>query len=142
MPDDVLAKADRATMLQSLEMRTQFLERNLAEFAAMVPPDVHVGRPGKRLLRGVLGRVLPGYDRGTRKTAFQVPARDWFRGPLASPLRELVAGSRVFDEGWLDRGAITGLVDEHLAADHDHSSALWPVLALGLWLERLRAGTA
>ena len=61
LPDDMLTKADRAGMLVSLEVRTPYLDRELAEFAATVPPEVHLAGGGKPLLRRVLaaGRAGP-----------------------------------------------------------------------------------
>ncbi|MBA2476538.1 MAG: asparagine synthase (glutamine-hydrolyzing), partial [Actinobacteria bacterium] len=53
LPDDILAKADRATMRASLEFRTPFLHRELAELAASIPASTHVAGGGKRLLRQV-----------------------------------------------------------------------------------------
>ncbi|MEA2228304.1 MAG: hypothetical protein QOF04_1934 [Solirubrobacteraceae bacterium] len=139
LPDDVLVKADRAGMRVSLEIRTPYLHRELAEFAAGVSEHLHVRGRGKALLRSLLDEVAPSRGRTPPrpKTAFRVPAADWLRGPLAPVLdRQLAAGS-AFAEGWFDRGQATRLVREH-AAGEDRSSVLWPVLAFGLWLDRLR----
>ncbi len=85
LPDDVLAKADRASMLNSLELRTPYLHRELAEFAASVPAGVHTARDGKRLLRRLAQEL--GLSAASRaKTAFRVPAAEWLRGPLAPAL--------------------------------------------------------
>ena len=54
LPDDVLQKADRATMMASLEMRTPYLNRELAELAASIPLSVHMRDGGKYVLRQVL----------------------------------------------------------------------------------------
>ena len=82
--DDILQKADRASMWASLEMRTPFLDRTLVEFSATVAPELHMAGGGKNLLRRVLRRTLPGTSIGRKKTAFRVPVADWLRGPLAS----------------------------------------------------------
>ena len=76
LPDDVLFKTDRAGMLASLEIRTVFLNRELADFAASLDTSVHLAGGGKALLRamlpaGVLETSRPGRY---RKTAFRVPA--------------------------------------------------------------------
>jgi asparagine synthase (glutamine-hydrolysing) len=138
LPDDVLVKADRAGMRVSLEIRTPYLNRELAEFAATVPDSVHAGRGGKALLRALLEDVAPEAARRRPKTAFRVPAADWLRGPLAPLLdRQLAAGS-AFAEGWFDRTEATRLVSEHRDGTRDASSVLWPLLAFGLWLDRIR----
>jgi asparagine synthase (glutamine-hydrolysing) len=53
-------------------------------------------------------------------------------------LKDQVRRSAAFEEGWFDRGAVSRLVDDHLAGKHDWSTALWPLLAFGLWLDRVR----
>jgi asparagine synthase (glutamine-hydrolysing) len=138
LADDILAKADRSSMLVSLEVRTPYLDRRLAEFANSLPIDVHCRRGGKPLLRGVLRRVLPDRSWSRSKTAFRVPSAEWLRGPLAYTLTTQVASGAAFEEGWFDRPAARRMVDDHLAGRSDWSHALWPLLAFGLWLDRLR----
>jgi len=138
LPDDVLVKADRAGMLVSLEIRTPYLHRDLAEFAASVAPGAHLDAGGKALLRAVLADVLPA-ARGRRpKTAFRVPAARWLRGPLAPTLARQLAEGALYAEGWIDAGVARGLAAEHGAGRRDWSHVLWPLLALGLWLDRRR----
>lgn len=138
LPDDVLMKADRAGMRVSLEVRTPYLHREVAEFAASVPESVHRQRGGKALLRALLEQVAPEAARKRPKTAFRVPAADWLRGPLAPLLdRQLAAGS-AFAEGWFDREAVRRVAAEHAAGTRDMSAVLWPVLSFGLWLDRVR----
>jgi asparagine synthase (glutamine-hydrolysing) len=135
LPDDVLAKADRASMLASLEMRTPYLDRRLAEFAFRIPAAVHYRGRGKSLLRAVLKQVLPDY--GTRpKTAFRVPSAKWLAAPLAASLAQQVTRGYLYEDGWFDRAAVARLAEEHRAGRHDWSSTLWPILSAGLWMDR------
>jgi asparagine synthase (glutamine-hydrolysing) len=138
LPDDVLAKADRAGMRVSLEVRTPFLNRELAEFAGTVPERTHVRDGGKALLRALLADVAPEVAWRRRKTAFRVPAANWLRGPLAPLVERQLADGSLFKEGWFDRREVATLVAEHAAATRDRSGAIWPLLALGLWLDRIR----
>lgn len=141
LPDDVLAKADRATMLCSLEMRTPYLHHELAEMAAAVPVDYHLGRRGKRVLRDVYDRLeLPPLGR-LRKKAFGVPVAEWLRGPLAPLLDEQVQTGRLYDDGWFDRVAARHLVEAHVRGSADHGAILWPLLALGTWLDARAIGS-
>jgi len=138
LADDILAKADRSSMLVSLEVRTPYLDRRLAEFANSLPIGVHCKRGGKPLLRGVLRRVLADGSWSRSKTAFRVPSAEWLRGPLAYTLTTQVGSGSAFEEGWFDRPAARRMVDDHLSGRSDWSHALWPLLAFGLWLDRLR----
>jgi len=137
LPDDVLVKADRATMRSSLEMRTPYLNRHLAEFASSIPTSTHLKGGGKHLLRQLVRRCVPA-EAGRPKQAFRVPAAEWLRGPLSSTLEHQLARGALYDEQWFDRGAAAAAFDEHLRGAADRSSVLWPLLALGLWLDRLR----
>jgi asparagine synthase (glutamine-hydrolysing) len=139
LPDDVLAKADRATMLASLEMRTPYLSRELAEFSAMIPAAVHLANGGKSVLREIASRVPAISDTGRAKRAFRVPMARWLRGPLA-PLLDGLPGGGLASEGWIDSRALQRAVDAHLRGSSDHSELLWPLLVAGLWLDRLLEG--
>ena len=136
LPGDVLAKADRASMQASLELRTPYLERELVELAATVPPETHLRHGGKLLLRRVLERVLPEAAHGRAKVAFRTPTADWLRGPLAPALDRHLTTSAVYEDGWFDRAAVTRLVDEHQAGQVDRSKVIWPIFVLGAWLDR------
>jgi asparagine synthase (glutamine-hydrolysing) len=139
LPDDVLAKADRATMLVSLEMRTPYLSRELAEFSATIPAPVHLANGGKSVLREIAGRLPAISDTGRAKRAFRVPMSQWLRGPLAPLLENLTRGC-LASEGWIESRALQRTIDAHLHGSIDRSGLLWPVLVAGLWLDRLREG--
>jgi asparagine synthase (glutamine-hydrolysing) len=139
LPDDVLAKADRATMRVSLEMRTPYLHREVAELAAAVPVETHLGSGGKALVRELLHRVLPEADFKRAKTAFRVPASAWLRGPLAPELRRQLHTGALCEEGWFNRAALAEVIDDHLEGRRDRASVLWPLLSFGLWLDGVRA---
>jgi asparagine synthase (glutamine-hydrolysing) len=139
LPDDVLAKADRATMLASLEMRTPYLSRDLAEFSGAIPASVHIGNGGKAILREIAGRVPGISDTRRAKRAFRVPMAHWLREPLAALLERQASAGALIEEGWIDRGALRRLVDDHRRGIADHAGLLWPVLVAGVWLDRLRA---
>ena len=132
--DDILQKADRASMSTSLEMRTPYLDRTLAEFSATVAPEVHMAGGGKNLLRHVLRRVLPGAGGGRRKTAFRVPLADWLRGPLAAGIAEHVLDGRLVSDGWVQPAAARRLV-ARLHFEDAAARELWPLLCAGAWLD-------
>ncbi len=138
LPDDVLVKTDRASMLVSLEIRTVFLHRDLAELAASVCTSLHLGGGGKALLHAMLpeGIITPPRFGHYRKTAFRVPAAEWLRGPLAPVLQRQLERGVIYQEGYFERAPVRELVREHLSSDRDHSDQLWPLLSLGLWADR------
>jgi asparagine synthase (glutamine-hydrolysing) len=138
--DDVLAKADRATMLASLEMRTPFLSRELAALAAQVPLREHLRGKGKHVLREVLrGLDLP-QEPGRPKQAFRVPVGDWLRGSLGGRFEEQLSNGPAYREGWFDPAGVRAVMNEHLSGIADHSNVLWPVFAFSCWLDQQRGG--
>jgi asparagine synthase (glutamine-hydrolysing) len=142
LPDDVLTKADRATMQVSLEMRTPYLERTLVELAATIPAATHLRANGKSVLREIAA-TLPQIGRASRaKTAFRVPVSDWLRGPLHDALLDQVHEGPLATEGWLEPQAMHQLAQEHLQGVADHGRQLWPILVAGVWLDGLRRGGA
>jgi asparagine synthase (glutamine-hydrolysing) len=140
LPDDVLVKTDRASMLVSLEIRTVFLHAGLAELAGSLDTSVHLAGSGKALVHAMLPDGLLPTGRsgvgGYRKTAFRVPAAEWLRGPLAPVMKDQLRGGTIFEEGFFDRATAARLVEEHARGGHDHSDRLWPLLSLGLWADR------
>jgi asparagine synthase (glutamine-hydrolysing) len=138
LPDDVLVKTDRASMLVSLEIRTVFLQAELAELAGSLDTSMHLAGAGKALVHEMLpsGVIPTSRFGGYRKTAFRVPAADWLRGPLAPTLRRQLERGVIYEEGYFNRRAVAELVREHAASARDHSDLLWPLLSFGLWADR------
>ena len=135
------ARPPSVGMQASLEVRTPYLNRELAEFAATVPEHIHVQDGGKALLRGLLARVAPRAAARCSKTTSGVPAADWLRGPLAPLVDHQLAHGSAGAEGWFDRGEAAALVADHRNGVRDASAAIWALLAFGLWLDRLRDRT-
>jgi asparagine synthase (glutamine-hydrolysing) len=135
LADDVLFKVDRAGMLNSKEIRAPYLERDVAEFANSVTAVTHLAGSGKKLLRDALAGRFPEVAARRRKTAFRVPGAEWLRGPLRPLLDDQLARGTLVCEGFIDRDALHATISEH-ATGLDRTSILWPVLSLGLWLDR------
>jgi asparagine synthase (glutamine-hydrolysing) len=138
LPDDVLVKTDRASMAVSLEIRTVFLHAGLAELAGSVDTALHLGGSGKALVHEMLPPgILASRSFGRyRKTAFRVPAAEWLRGPLAPLVRRQLERGAIYEQGYFDRQAVGALVSEHMSCACDNSDQLWPLLSLGLWVDR------
>ncbi len=137
LPDDVLVKADRAGMLASLELRTPYLQRELAEFATSVSPSTHLAGGGKQLLRLLLTELLPSAPK-RRKIAFLPPISEWLRGALGPVMEDQLKRGSLYSEGWMREDVASNLLSEHRRGEADRSNLLWPLLAAGVWLDRYR----
>jgi len=134
LPGDVLAKADRASMLASLEMRAPFLSQRVDELAARLAPAEHARRPGKRVLRRVLAEVAPEVELRP-KAAFEVPMAAWLHGPLAPLVGGALEEGPAVADGWFSREAVIRLKGELLARGRDPSPVLWPIIVFNAWLD-------
>jgi asparagine synthase (glutamine-hydrolysing) len=137
LPFDLLVKADRCSMANSLETRSPFLDTELIEYAASLPASyVRRGRTTKRILKDAFADLLPPEIRHRGKMGFGVPLGAWFRAELSDYLRDhLGPGARCLE--FLDATAVATLVDEHFAGRADHGQRLWLLLTLEVWLRSL-----
>jgi asparagine synthase (glutamine-hydrolysing) len=130
---DPLVKADRATMLASLEARVPFLDVEVVEWAARVPSPFH-RRDGmsKALLRATFADLLPEDIRRRPKHAFDVPIAAWLRGPLRLHLEEALSDVSPL---WqvLRKEPVRRMAQTHWGGRRDHSRELWALLHLATW---------
>ena len=139
--DDLLVKADRCSMMHSLELRSPFLDTALIEFAGRLPDGFRRrGRSTKYLLRRAFPDLLPPDLLKRGKMGFGVPLDTWFRTLWRSTLEEglLDSGSPLYE--WLDRGTVQGMVVRHLSGEANLGHQLWSLLTLERWLAR-RSGS-
>ena len=137
LPDDILAKVDRAAMACSLETRVPFLDHHVAAVAARVPMDGKIGGGvTKRVLRQVLYRHAPRALFERPKAGFAIPVGQWLRGPLRDWAEDLLDPGRMGQEGYLDPAPIEGRWQAHLAGRADATQALWPILMFQSWLRQ------
>jgi asparagine synthase (glutamine-hydrolysing) len=138
LPGALLVKADRMTMAHSLEARSPFLDHELLELAARLPPRWKVrGTTTKWILRELFRDVLPDKIAARGKLGFSVPLARWFAGPQLGAVRELLEaqGSRVHQI--LRREGITRLIEENRSGRVDHGKKLWALLTLEVWLRKV-----
>jgi asparagine synthase (glutamine-hydrolysing) len=137
MPDDILAKVDRASMAVSLETRVPFLDHHVAAAAARVPMEHKIaGSTTKRILRTILYRHAPRELFERPKAGFAMPVGVWLRGPLRDWVEDLLDPARMRQEGYLDAAPIQRRWRAHLAGQSEDTQALWPVLMFQAWLRQ------
>ncbi len=133
LPEDILTKVDRTSMLVSLESRVPLLDHILMEFLATMPTRLkYEAGHGKVILKRAMANDLPDEVLRRRKMGFGVPLGTWFRGTLADYSRDLLTGSRASQRGIFDPVAVAALLDAH-ATGHDRSSQIWSLLCFEEW---------
>ncbi len=134
LPYDLLVKMDIATMANSLEARSPFLDHHVMEFAARLPAHYKLrGTTLKYLLKKALSPLLPADNLHRRKQGFGVPVGDWFRGGLKGLLHDTVLSQRALQRGYFSGDALRRLVDDHVQRREDYTYQLWALMMLELW---------
>jgi asparagine synthase (glutamine-hydrolysing) len=139
LPDDILAKVDRASMAVSLESRVPFLDHRVAEVAARIPMSMKLrGKGGKWIVKQLLGKHLPVELYERPKSGFSMPLGDWLRGDLRDWAEDLLDPSRMRQEGWFDAPRVQQRWQDNLAGRRNASSSIWSILMFQAWLRASR----
>jgi asparagine synthase (glutamine-hydrolysing) len=134
MPDDVLAKVDRASMAVSLETRTPFLNRELFSLAWSMPMPLKArGNTGKAVLRDLLYTKVPRDLVDRPKAGFAVPVGRWLRGPLLDWAESLLSPEQLAKTNVFDAINVQKLFEDHRSGRRDNETALWTVLMYQSW---------
>lgn len=132
MIGDIMVKADKMTMANSLELRVPFLDHRVFEFAATVPVKYKIQNGlTKYVLRQSFRDLLPASAVNRPKRGFPVPTRIWLRGPLAGEIEELLSDP-VLDK-YFFRSAIKKLIDDHREGRADNSRRIWTLVVFMTW---------
>jgi len=133
LPDDYLMKVDSATMANSLEARSPFLDVDLLETATRIPAyeRFRSGQP-KSMLRELARRYVPRECVDRRKRGFVAPVGEWIRGDWADLARDLLLGPHVERRGWFRRQALESIFNEPTGTSGTY--LLWTLMVLELWI--------
>jgi asparagine synthase (glutamine-hydrolysing) len=124
-------------MLSALELRAPFLDVDVMNFAAGLPPAERVsGLTTKAFLKRYARRYVPASLVDRRKRGLSVPLAAWLRGPLHDWTRALLSSPRLESAG-IDARAAIAILDEHRARKADRARAVWTIVVLSVWLDWL-----
>ena len=137
LPEDLLYKADIASMAHSLELRAPFLDHRLAELALGLPDTLkQQGSQGKVALRRAFAPDLPAEILERGKAGFGVPVSQWFRGELRGLAAHALLDPSTVRRGQFRAGAVEQLLAAHTSGRADHGERIWALLMLELWQRR------
>lgn len=139
LPDDLLAKIDRASMSSSLEVRAPLLDHRVVELGWRLDPALKI-RNGvtKWVLRELLASDLPRELFTRPKMGFSVPVRSWLTGPLRPWAEDLLSASSLKEVEVLDSVAVRACWMELLAGKAGNGFGMWAILQYIAWWRRWR----
>lgn len=133
---DILVKADRMSMANSLELRVPFLDREMLKVALQIPSRYRVNKETTKLaLRGAAAKQLPEKTAKMRKTGFLTPLNDWLkRDEFYAQVKEKFEGDVA--KQFFNSDSILKLLNDHKAGTAHNMKKVWSVYCFILWYEK------
>jgi asparagine synthase (glutamine-hydrolysing) len=129
---DILVKADKMTMANSLELRVPFLDTLVFEVGSSIPTNEKLTKETtKYALRRALEEIVPAHVLHRAKLGFPVPIRHWLKDVMYDWARAIITDSQA-DE-LIDKAAVLALLDAHRTGPHDYSRKIWTLLVFMIW---------
>ncbi|MES3004672.1 MAG: asparagine synthase (glutamine-hydrolyzing) [Patescibacteria group bacterium] len=131
---DILAKADKMTMANSLELRVPFLDIEVAKLAETLP-DKFKWRNGvtKYLLREAFSKVIPETTRNRKKLGFPTPIRNWLTKDRVDLWKTILENEYIKER--MDTVYIKQIIDDHTSKKADNARKIYLLLMLALWYD-------
>jgi asparagine synthase (glutamine-hydrolysing) len=133
LPDELLIKADKMTMANSIELRVPMLDHKVLEFAASLPPSFKLnGFTPKYILKKALAHKIPKEIRNRKKAGFPVPYESWLRSDLKDMVWAVLTDRRTIERGYFRKEAVQGLLQAN-SNGANYSKEIFSLLTLELW---------
>jgi len=138
LPNDMLTKVDRMSMLCSLEVRVPFLDERVVDFAARVPSSVKLrGLTTKHLLREALSTVLPRRITHRKKQGFELPVDSWFSGRFCDYADSILRDRSAKSRSYLDPVAVDRILLDHRSGVRNQGRLIFAMVCLELWFQQV-----
>jgi asparagine synthase (glutamine-hydrolysing) len=129
-----LITTDKTSMAANLEVRVPFLNREMIEFTARLPPELKLrGFKRKYILKRALEKLLPHEIVWRKKAGFGAPIRSWLRGALKPLVDELLSEETVRRRGLFRPEEVRRIIDLNLSGREDYNLQVFQLLNLELW---------
>ena len=137
MQDGILVKVDRASMANSLEVRTPFLDHDFVSYVSRLPSSYKLrGLKSKFILKRAMQPILPKNIIHRQKAGFSIPVAKWMKSDLREMMEDLCSPASLAKDGLLDPAQVRVLLDEHYDNRRDNRKEIWPLFAFLMWRER------
>ena len=141
LPDDLLVKADKMTMANSVELRVPLLDHKLLEFAATLPSNFKInGFSMKYIAKRCLGKQIPAEILERKKAGFPVPYENWLRTDLRDSVSNILLDRETVDRGYFKKSAVEKLVRDN-AESGGYAKEIFSLVVLELWHREFLSST-
>ena len=133
---DILLKADKTSMANSLELRVPFLDKKVMELAETIPLNCRVSTKTTKLaLRKAAEKTLPKLTAEKDKLGFPVPIRVWLKeDKYYNTVKEEFTGE--IADKFFNTEKLVALLDNHRAGKTDNSRKIWTVYTFIIWYKQ------
>jgi len=133
LPGDLMYKVDIASMANSLEVRSPFLDYRVVEFGLSLPSRYKVGKgENKHILREIAREFVPRELIDRPKMGFGIPRGSWLRNELRGMVNEVLLDGDFHSRGWFNQKEVEKVIKQHYEGQElDH--LIWPMFTLQLW---------
>ena len=132
--DDYLVKIDIASMSNSIEARSPFLDYKLAEFTSKIPSSILVkGGTQKYLLKKIASKYLPEELIYRKKMGFSIPLENWMAGPLKNALPKLLLNGSLIKTGLFNKAYLNHILERTIKREENHTERIWSFLWFEIW---------
>lgn len=133
LPDDLLVKADKMTMANSVELRVPLLDHKILEFAATLPSNFKVrGLTTKYIAKRCLSQQVPKEILHRKKVGFPVPYEEWLRTDLREFVRDILLDRETVSRGYFTEQGVEKLLKENVDSGA-HTKDIFSLVVLELW---------
>ena len=137
MVDDILTKVDRASMMNSLEVRVPFLDHKFAELTFKIPWNLKLkGNEKKYILKKSMNSYLPENILNHPKQGFGVPLSLWFKDDLKEYVNDKLLSHNPLLSNYLSKNYIKKIIENNRKGNRDFSSKIWSLIFFEEWLKQ------
>ena len=134
LQDDILVKVDRASMMNSLEVRAPFMDVHVVEFLNRLPYEYKLkGFTGKHLLKETMRGKLPEDIIDRPKKGFGIPVSLWLKNELKDLCNDLLSKDAIESQGLFDYRYVEKLKQNHFKGQQNNRKELWNLMVFQLW---------
>lgn len=134
IPNDILTKIDKMSMINSLEVRVPLLDYRLVELSAIIPSRFKVNWFNKKcIFKKALKGIIPDKILERKKQGFGIPIESWFKNDLKSYAQDILLSERCVQRNYFKRDYVKDLLEKHSRGEKNYGNHIWELLCFELW---------